>query len=87
MYMLCGVALAFGITIGYMLTGGAETIINVYPLDSPSNEPKYALIGHKENVCALNASSSGLIISGSWDRLVLPLYYSLFLFPFLPKVL
>ena len=51
MYMLCGVALAFGITIGYMLTGGAETIINVYPLDSPSNEPKYALIGHKENVC------------------------------------
>lgn len=53
---------------GYMVTGGAETVINVYPLDSPSNEPKYALIGHRDNVCTLNASPSGLIISGSWDK-------------------
>ncbi|THH03422.1 hypothetical protein EW145_g6267 [Phellinidium pouzarii] len=52
---------------GYAVTGGVETVINVYSLDAPS-EPKYALVGHTENVCALNTSPSGLVISGSWDR-------------------
>ncbi|KAL5529556.1 hypothetical protein ACEPAG_5541 [Sanghuangporus baumii] len=53
---------------GYMVTGGNEAIINVYPLDAPSDEPRYALVGHTDNVCTLNASPSGLLISGSWDR-------------------
>ncbi|KAI5120473.1 hypothetical protein M0805_006493 [Coniferiporia weirii] len=53
---------------GYAVTGGTETVINIYPLDVPSDEPKYSLVGHTDNVCALNASASGLIISGSWDR-------------------
>lgn len=53
---------------GYLVTGGNEAVINVYPLDAPSDEPRYALVGHTDNVCTLNASSSGLLISGSWDR-------------------
>lgn len=52
---------------GYIATGGTETVINVYPLDSPSDEPRYSLVGHSDNVCALDASSA-LLISGSWDR-------------------
>ncbi|CCM00008.1 uncharacterized protein FIBRA_02033 [Fibroporia radiculosa] len=31
-------------------------------------EPNYSLIGHSENVCALDTASDGTIISGSWDR-------------------
>ncbi|KAL5532810.1 LUB1 [Sanghuangporus sanghuang] len=53
---------------GYMATGGNEAVINVYPLDAPSDEPRYALVGHADNVCTLNTSPSGLLISGSWDR-------------------
>ncbi|KAH8117032.1 phospholipase A-2-activating protein [Phellopilus nigrolimitatus] len=52
---------------GYVVTGGNETVINVYPVHAP-DESNYTLLGHSENVCALNASASGLIISGSWDR-------------------
>lgn len=49
-------------------------MINVFALDSQSEEPQYSLLGHSENVCALDASQSGLIISGSWDRCVLALH-------------
>jgi phospholipase A-2-activating protein len=43
-------------------------VINVFPLDSPRDEPKFSLIGHDHNVCALHTAPDGTIISGSWDR-------------------
>lgn len=52
------------------MTGGHDTVINVFPLDSEREEPAYSLLGHTENVCALDATANGLIISGSWDRCV-----------------
>lgn len=34
-----------------------------------SSSPDYSLIGHKENVCALDVSpTSNYIVSGSWDK-------------------
>ncbi|KAK0211219.1 phospholipase A-2-activating protein [Desarmillaria ectypa] len=53
---------------GYAVTGGQDTVINVFSLDSPKDDPNYTLLGHSENVCALNVSAGGTIISGSWDR-------------------
>ncbi|KDQ61148.1 hypothetical protein JAAARDRAFT_573658 [Jaapia argillacea MUCL 33604] len=53
---------------GYVVTGSQDAIINVFILGSPSAEPEYSLLGHKENVCALNTGSDGTIISGSWDK-------------------
>ncbi|KLO19214.1 phospholipase A-2-activating protein [Schizopora paradoxa] len=53
---------------GYVVTGGGDTVINVFDLSSTATEPSYSLIGHGDNVCALNALPSGLIVSGSWDR-------------------
>ncbi|TDL24967.1 phospholipase A-2-activating protein [Rickenella mellea] len=53
---------------GYVVTGGQDTVINVFPLQSEREEPAYSLLGHTENVCALHATASGVIISGSWDR-------------------
>ena len=61
---------------GYVVTGGTDTVINVFPLDSTQEEPAYSLLGHTENVCALNATESGLIISGSWDRRVYLLLFA-----------
>lgn len=43
-------------------------MINVFTLASGREEPSYSLLGHSENVCALDATASGLIISGSWDK-------------------
>lgn len=57
---------------GYAVTGGQDTVINVFSLDSTTKgEPEFSLIGHGENVCALDVGSNGVIISGSWDRCVL----------------
>ncbi|KII89092.1 hypothetical protein PLICRDRAFT_40733 [Plicaturopsis crispa FD-325 SS-3] len=54
---------------GYAVTGGQDTVINIFSLDSPSKEdPEFSLLGHTENVCALNVSAGGTIISGSWDK-------------------
>ncbi|KAG8917594.1 hypothetical protein FRC01_002351 [Tulasnella sp. 417] len=52
----------------YMVTGSQDCLINVYIIGSGSDEPAYRLIGHSDNVCSLNISAEGLIISGSWDR-------------------
>lgn len=53
---------------GYMVTGSQDSLINVYIIGSGTDEPAYRLIGHSDNVCSLNISAEGLIISGSWDR-------------------
>ncbi|KAF4576303.1 hypothetical protein EYR36_004280 [Pleurotus pulmonarius] len=53
---------------GYVVTGGQDTVVNVFRLDNPGDEPDFSLIGHTENVCALDTTASGVIISGSWDR-------------------
>ncbi|KAG6868823.1 hypothetical protein C0993_009705 [Termitomyces sp. T159_Od127] len=53
---------------GYAVTGGQDTVINVFRLDAPRDDPDFSLIGHTENVCALDVTPGGTIISGSWDR-------------------
>lgn len=53
---------------GYAVTGGQDTIINVFSLANTTGEPNFSLIGHTDNVCALDTTPDGTIISGSWDR-------------------
>ncbi|EKM82501.1 hypothetical protein AGABI1DRAFT_34287 [Agaricus bisporus var. burnettii JB137-S8] len=53
---------------GYVATGGQEAIIHVFSLDSPKEEPTYSLLGHTENICTLDVTQGGSIISGSWDK-------------------
>ncbi|EJD53176.1 PFU-domain-containing protein [Auricularia subglabra TFB-10046 SS5] len=54
---------------GFVVTGGQDTVINVFSLaEDAKDEPVYSLVGHSENVCALDARPDGTIISGSWDR-------------------
>jgi phospholipase A-2-activating protein len=55
-------------TIGYLVTGSQDGIIGVYVLGSGSEDPKYMLLGHQHNVCALHSSPDGTVISGSWDK-------------------
>ncbi|CAO3660671.1 unnamed protein product [Umbelopsis vinacea] len=52
---------------GLIVSSGSDKIIHVYDVDRP-DEPCYNLIGHTENVCSLAVTSSGDIISGSWDK-------------------
>ncbi|KAG9097450.1 hypothetical protein FRC06_007543 [Ceratobasidium sp. 370] len=54
---------------GYLVAGGQDTVINVFDLSHPdgAKEPVYMLLGHRENVCALDSTPSGTIVSGSWD--------------------
>ncbi|KAE9398980.1 WD40 repeat-like protein [Gymnopus androsaceus JB14] len=53
---------------GYAVTGSQDSIINVYSLSSPKEDPDFSLLGHSENVCTLDVTPGGTIISGSWDR-------------------
>ncbi|KAM5530207.1 hypothetical protein V8D89_016121 [Ganoderma adspersum] len=53
---------------GYAVTGGQDTVINIFALPSTKGEPSFSLLGHTENVCALHAAEDGTIISGSWDK-------------------
>ncbi|KAF5373632.1 hypothetical protein D9758_000932 [Tetrapyrgos nigripes] len=53
---------------GYVVTGGQEAIINIFSLSNPKDDPDFTLLGHSENICALDVSAGGAIISGSWDR-------------------
>ncbi|KAH9901463.1 phospholipase A-2-activating protein [Cubamyces lactineus] len=53
---------------GYAVTGGQDTVINVFALPSAKGEPNFSLLGHTDNVCALHAAEDGTIISGSWDK-------------------
>lgn len=54
---------------GYAVVGGQDTVVNIFALGPAQKEdPEYSLVGHTDNVCALNVSQSGIIISGSWDK-------------------
>lgn len=63
----------------YALTGGQDALINAYEVAlnaagaaKVSSTPRYTLIGHQENVCALSVYNGGeYIVSGSWDTYVL----------------
>jgi phospholipase A-2-activating protein len=60
------------------VTGGQDKTINAYDItsamvthtSSTSLLPDYTLLGHEDNICALDVFSgpSGYIVSGSWDR-------------------
>jgi phospholipase A-2-activating protein len=54
--------------IGYVVTGGQDTVINIFNLENPRNDPDFTLLGHSENVCTLDVNAAGTIISGSWDK-------------------
>ncbi|KAI9458262.1 phospholipase A-2-activating protein [Russula earlei] len=53
---------------GYIVTGGQDSIINVWAIGPSQEEPLYTLLGHSDNVCALHVGEDGTIISGSWDK-------------------
>ncbi|KAI7899292.1 WD40-repeat-containing domain protein [Cokeromyces recurvatus] len=55
---------------GLIVSGGSDKYIHVYDPNQPS-EPRFILIGHTENVCALATTPSGHIISGSWDNKII----------------
>ena len=55
--------------IGYAITGGQDAVINIFNLQHPRNEPDFCLIGHSDNICTLDVTPAGTIISGSWDKL------------------
>ena len=54
------------------MTGGQDSVINVYNIASAREDPDLTLIGHTQNVCALHVGENGTIVSGSWDGYVLP---------------
>ncbi|KAI0748494.1 phospholipase A-2-activating protein [Daedaleopsis nitida] len=53
---------------GYAVTGGQDTVINIFALPATKGDPNFSLLGHTENVCALHTAEDGTIISGSWDK-------------------
>ncbi|KAI0302198.1 WD40-repeat-containing domain protein [Russula brevipes] len=53
---------------GYIVTGGQDSIINIWMIGPSQEEPLYNLLGHSDNVCALHVGEDGTIISGSWDK-------------------
>ncbi|CAG8706467.1 1987_t:CDS:10, partial [Dentiscutata erythropus] len=52
---------------GLVISGSSDKTINVFDVDN-AQEPAYSLIGHSDNVCALDVTPSGFIVSGSWDK-------------------
>jgi phospholipase A-2-activating protein len=49
------------------VTGGQDKLIYAFdPFDGLT--VAYTLIGHTDNVCTLSVSSTGDIVSGSWDK-------------------
>lgn len=50
---------------GLIVTGGNDSKINAYTLESPM--PVYTLKGHTGTVCALASGKFGTLVSGSWD--------------------
>ncbi|PPR06426.1 hypothetical protein CVT26_004838 [Gymnopilus dilepis] len=53
---------------GYAVTGGQDAVVNIFNLQAPREEPDFCLVGHSDNVCALNVTPGGTIVSGSWDK-------------------
>lgn len=64
------VSLTAVLRLGYIVTGGQDSIINVWAIGTSQEEPLYTLLGHSDNVCALHVGLDGTIISGSWDKCV-----------------
>lgn len=64
-------------TSEYMVTGSSSGMMSTYPLpplqsqdatvDAPTLEPQHTLIEHRKNLCCIDASANGLLVSGSWD--------------------
>ncbi|MCO5583280.1 hypothetical protein L7F22_037190 [Adiantum nelumboides] len=62
----------------YALTGGQDHLVNAFtlplqsldPAANSSLTPDFVLVGHEDNVCALDALSGprGYVVSGSWDK-------------------
>ncbi|KAF8965289.1 phospholipase A-2-activating protein [Flammula alnicola] len=53
---------------GYAVTGGQDAVVNVFNLDKPRDDPDFCLLGHLDNICTLDVTPGGTIISGSWDK-------------------
>ncbi|KAH9483874.1 Protein DOA1 [Psilocybe cubensis] len=53
---------------GYVVTGGQDAVINIFNLETAKDDPDFCLLGHLENICALDVTPGGTIISGSWDK-------------------
>lgn len=53
---------------GYIVTGGQDSVINIWDIGQSQEEPLCSLLGHSDNVCSLHVSGDGSIISGSWDK-------------------
>ena len=56
---------------GYIVTGGQDSVINIWEIGHHREEPLYSLLGHSDNVCALHVGGNDSIISGSWDKCAL----------------
>ncbi|RKP03794.1 hypothetical protein CXG81DRAFT_9068, partial [Caulochytrium protostelioides] len=54
---------------GLVAVGGTDPVIAVYDGFADSDaEPRFLLVGHQSNVCALAAAPDGALVSGSWDK-------------------
>lgn len=51
---------------GLIVSGGAETIIEVREPGHSGADADFLLLGHSHNVCTLDAYGD-VIVSGSWD--------------------
>lgn len=57
-----------GYTEGLIVSAGKDTIIDVRPPGrSPSDNAERLLLGHANNICALDITPRGAIVSGGWD--------------------
>ncbi|CAG8491482.1 5716_t:CDS:10, partial [Ambispora leptoticha] len=54
---------------GLIASGSSDKTINIWDPEHPQ-DPIYSLIGHTDNICALDVSPSGYLVSGSWDKTV-----------------
>lgn len=55
--------------LGLVVSGSSDKTINVFDVED-AQEPIYTLIGHTDNICSLDVTPSGFIVSGSWDKYV-----------------
>jgi len=55
--------------IGLIVSGSSDKIIYIWDVEN-AGDPIFSLIDHTDNVCALDITPSGYIVSGSWDKYV-----------------
>lgn len=46
---------------GYAVTGGQDTVVNVFALPSTKGEPNFSLLGHTDNVCTLHTAEDSTL--------------------------